>query len=171
MMRTFALTTSPLLQDADRDPICIDAQAKLCGPSGLHQDCFAAKGVAEFSLGDGFMESFLKGETPEDSPASFLQQPLLWKLLRAHIGQLHLLPKAWMSCMVEPGTLLYSKGSGNVSKGLVVYACVYGMLGHVAAWRQGEHRAGFHHRPEAVARVSYFCGPPRGRQGEVWHAL
>lgn len=51
MMRSFALVTSPLLQDVDRDPITIDAQAKLRGPSGLQPECFAAKGVSEFSLG------------------------------------------------------------------------------------------------------------------------
>lgn len=128
MMRSFALTTSPLLQDADRDPVSVDAHAKLRGPSNLQPDCFTAKGVAEFSLGDGFVDSFLKGETPEDTPASFLQQPLLWKLLRAHTHQLHMLPKAWMSCMVEPGTLLHRQGGETASKGLVIYSCVYGVL-------------------------------------------
>ena len=123
---------SNTLTEFGREPVQIDAAARMAAPEKLAADCYTRKpGDCSLTVEDERHMESLQPDWPTPSGASWKKAQLSWKALQATQGNWQRLRCSWLSLLARPGMLLNHKGSG------LLHLCLGSTAAGMMTWRIG----------------------------------
>ena len=123
---------SNTLTEFGREPVTIDAAARMAAPDKLPADSYTRQ-PAECSLtaeDERHMES-LQPDWPTPSGASWKKTSMSWRAMATAQGNWERLQGSWRSLLARPGMLINHKGSG------LLHLCLGSTAAGVLTWRVG----------------------------------